>query len=260
MGSVVVEKEFFHGVARKAFQGLMLRRMWVIVARLFGTKTKYCPGAQCLIQNQVVQLPLSAEFPLWGPQTLTHTQKAQEGQDSEMQNCCVTHPHLYVCHQGSPAPRRWACTWACSWACTSALCSCCGEKACKWRAPGLWYISLSLGRGKVSFKLTTFFLILFKFALGKLPIQSLSWVFWDAIPLSYLVFLPDFSRLDTSLYGHHFGSYNAAEIPLWFPHYPTPHPSNYQASCSQERLQHPSFLPVWGGCGCPLGACEAAPS
>lgn len=54
--------------------------------------------------NQVAQLPLSAEFPLWGPQTLTHTHKAQEGQDSEMQNCCVT--HIPTCMSATKALRH----------------------------------------------------------------------------------------------------------------------------------------------------------
>lgn len=53
---------------------------------------------------------------------------------------------------------------------------------------------------------------LFFFGMGReqdcfQTVQSLSWIFWGFVPLPYLFFFSDFSRLDSSLYGHYFGSY-----------------------------------------------------
>ena len=43
--------------------------------------------------------------------------------------------------------------------------------------------------------------------LGPSPIQSLSWIFWGSMPLTYPVFFPGFPKLAPPLYGLHIVSY-----------------------------------------------------
>ena len=152
-----------------------------------------------------------------------------------------------------------------------------------------YYISLGLGKGKLSFKLTFlkekeklrkgFFLIFHGFFSGPPPIQSLSWVFWGAMPLPYPVLFPEFPRLDSSTLSHHFGSNCTCPILLCCHLASTVHGPNkgmsppavslppvIPDSSPPGRLESSCFCPLWDevlsveDTAVPWGFCEAVVS
>ena len=151
------------------------------------------------------------------------------------------------------------------------------------------YITLGLGKGKLSFKLTFlkekeklrkgFFLIFHGFFSGPPPIQSLSWVFWGAMPLPYPVLFPEFPRLDSSTLSHHFGSNCTCPILLCCHLASTVHGPNkgmsppavslppvIPDSSPPGRLESSCFCPLWDevpsveDTAVPWGFCEAVVS
>lgn len=82
----------------------------------------------------------------------------------------------------------------------------CAVSAQSWYDISFDHISLGLGKGKLCFKPTNL-VILWGFILGSPPIQSLSWIFWGFVPLSYPTLFTAFPGWTPPLYGGHVGSY-----------------------------------------------------
>ena len=134
--------------------------------KVYWSKNKgLSPGAQCLIHEQVAQLPPTVEEvqPL---ELQAHTHACQEG-------LCLIFPSAHLLprlHLGC----KWCCTWA-MWL-TAVEREHANEGTPRTPLLSSDYIILGLGRGKLSFKLTSHF----------------------PYPLSNSILFLDFPRLDST--------------------------------------------------------------